>query len=153
MEFSSVNDFLRKAASVKNDELQAVDNGLIPFLDDPSVVGVTKELSESIEELFQNYGDEAFRQIALFCLGKWLALHSETVDDRTITESWSEALHVMNDIGKLSTAMQIIEQIGSFGGDDKWREMLRKIVSKSIVEEVEEGNKRAKKLKDYLTGQ
>lgn len=153
MDFSSVNDFIRKATSAKGNELEAIDKGLVPFLDDPAIVGVTPEIYSAIDKLFQTYGDEAFRQIGLFCLSKWLDLHSDTAGDHVATESWSEALHTMNDIGKLSSAMQIVEQIGSFAGDDQWRKMLRETVSKAIIEEVEEGSERAKSLKDYLTGE
>ena len=64
MEFSSVNEFLRKAASAKADNRTAIDDALLPYLEDPSVVGVSKEIAESIDELFFSYGDEAFRQIA-----------------------------------------------------------------------------------------
>lgn len=66
MEFSSVNEFLRKAASAKADNRTAIDDALVPYLDDPSVIGVSVEIAESIDELFCSYGDEAFRQIALF---------------------------------------------------------------------------------------
>jgi hypothetical protein len=32
----------------------------------------------------------------------------------------------------------IMEQVGSFGGDDSWRKMLRTIVGQSVLETIEE---------------
>jgi hypothetical protein len=45
---------------------------------------------------------------------------------------------VMSDISKLSTVLMILEQVGSFGGDDNWRKMLRTIVGQSVLETIEE---------------
>jgi hypothetical protein len=50
----------------------------------------------------------------------------------------SEMLMVMSDISKLSTVLMILEQVGSFGGDDNWRKMLRTIVGQSVLETIEE---------------
>jgi hypothetical protein len=50
----------------------------------------------------------------------------------------SEMLMVMSDISKLSTALMVLEQVGSFGGDDDWRKMLRTIVGQSVLETIEE---------------
>lgn len=137
MDFSSVDDFLRKAALAKKEKLQTIDDELADFIDDPSVVGVPTELAATIEQLLYTYGDETFKQIGLFCFGKWLAIHSELVDDHKQNESWDEALHTMNDVGKLSAAMQIIEQIGSFGGDDEWRRMLRNTIGQAVAGEID----------------
>ena len=151
MDFSSVNDFLRKAASAKEEKLQAIDNGLIDFIDDPSLVGVPLEVSETIEKLLYTYGDETFKQIGLFCLGKWLSVHSELIDDHIKNDCHNEALHTMNDIGKLSAAMQIVEQIGSFGGDDEWRRMLRQTISRCVLEKIEDNRSNTSSLEDYLS--
>jgi hypothetical protein len=48
------------------------------------------------------------------------------------------ALWVMNDISKLSLILNTLEDIGSFGGDDDWRKMIKKIVSKTVIENLEE---------------
>jgi hypothetical protein len=32
----------------------------------------------------------------------------------------------------------VLEQVGSFGGDDDWRKMLRTIVGQSVLETIEE---------------
>ena len=82
MDFSSVDDFLRKAASAKDEKRIAIDDSLAPLMDDPSIVGVPVELLDAIEHLLSAYGDEAFRQIALFCLGRWLSVHADRVNDQ-----------------------------------------------------------------------
>lgn len=138
LDFSSVNDFLRKASSAKNNERQAIEEGLSPLIEDPALIGVPPEMADCIEHFVGDHGDEALRQIGLFCIGKWMKLHAVMVDEHGNNEDWPEALHVMNDASKLSTAMQIIEQVGSFGGDDSWRKMLRGFVSQSILEKLEE---------------
>lgn len=152
MDFFSVDDFLRKATSAKDEKRIAIDDSLVPFMDDPSIVGVPVELADSIDHLLSAYGDEAFRQIALFCLGKWLNIHAERVNDQTKTESWPEALHTMSDIGRLSSAMQTIEQIASFTGDDQWRKMLRSIVGQSVLERIEESNYETEDFMDLFFG-
>jgi hypothetical protein len=71
MDFSSVGDFLRQAATAKQDKRQAIDDQLMPLMEDPATVGIPPNLAAAIETLLEAYGDETYRQIALFCLGKW----------------------------------------------------------------------------------
>ena len=75
MDFSSVGDFLRQAATAKQDKRQAIDDHLEPFMEDPATVGIPPELATAIETLLEAHGDETYRQIALFCLGKWHQIH------------------------------------------------------------------------------
>ena len=142
MDFSSVGDFLRQAATAKQDKRQAIDDHLVPFMEDPGTVGVPPELGASIETLLEAYGDETYRQIALFCLGKWHQTHcsvlQQHIENDGTSEMLSEMLMVMSDISKLSTVLMIMEQVGSFGGDDDWRKMLRTIVGQSVLETIEE---------------
>lgn len=138
MDFSSVGDFLRKAATAKQDRRKVIDEGLSPFLEDPSTIGVTPALSETLEELTEQYGDEALRQVALFCIGRWHRLHTDILSQHLKNDGTSEALLTMNDLSKLSTILQLLEQVGSFGGDDAWRKMLRQIVGQSLLEHIEE---------------
>jgi len=138
MDFSSVNDFLKKATSAKSQERQLIDDELDPFLSDPATIGVTPELSEDIEALKEKYGDEAFRQIGIFCLGKWLEIHENILQQHIQTETMDAALLTMNDISKLTLAIQTIESIGSFGGDEEWKRMLKDIVGQSLLERLEE---------------
>lgn len=138
MDFSSVNDFLKKASSAKNQERQLIDDELDPFLSDPATVGITPSLSEAIDELKEEYGDEALKQIGIFCIGKWLELHEEVLHQHIQTETMDAALMTMNDISRLALIVQMLESIGSFGGDEDWRKMLKGIVGQSLLEKLEE---------------
>jgi hypothetical protein len=138
MDFSSVNDFLTKASSAKNQERQLIDDELDPYLSDPATVGITPDLSEAIDALKEKYGDEAFKQIGIFCLGKWLEVHEEVLHQHIQTERMDGALMTMNDISRLTLAIQTLEGIGSFGGDEDWRKMLKGIVGQSLLEKLEE---------------
>jgi hypothetical protein len=138
MDFSSVNDFLKKATSAKSQDRQLIDDELDPFLSDPATIGITPELSEDIDSLKTKYGDEAFRQIGIFCLGKWLEIHEEILQQHIQTETMDAALLTMNDISKLTLAIQTLEGIGSFGGDEDWKRMLKDIVGQTLLERLEE---------------
>jgi hypothetical protein len=138
MDFSSVNDFLKKATSAKSQDRQLIDDELDPFLSDPATIGITPELSEDIDGLKEKYGDEAFRQIGIFCLGKWLEIHEEVLQQHIQTETMDAALLTMNDISKLTLAIQTLEGIGSFGGDEDWKRMLKDIVGQTLLERLEE---------------
>ena len=138
MDFSSVGDFLRQAATAKQDKRQAIDDQLMPFMEDPATVGIPPDFAAAIEALLETYGDETYRQIALFCLGKWHHAHCEILQQHIENDGTSEMLMVMSDLSKLSTVLMLTEQVGSFGGDDSWRKMLRTIVGQSVLETIEE---------------
>jgi len=138
MDFQSVGDFLRQAASAKQDHRKVIDENLAPFLEDPATIGIPLSLSEKIEELLERHGDETYRQIAIFCIGKWHTVHTEILQQHVDNDGMSEALLTMNDLSKLSSVLQMLEQVGSFGGDETWRKMLRKMVGQSVLETIEE---------------
>jgi len=138
MDFSSVGDFLRQAATAKQDKRQAIDDQLEPFMEDPSTVGIPPDLAAAIETLLEAHGDETYRQIALFCIGKWHQAHCEILQQHIENDGTSEMLMVMSDLSKLSTVLMLSDQVGSFGGDDNWRKMLRTIVGQSVLETIEE---------------
>ena len=138
MDFSSVGDFLRKAASAKQDRRQAIDENLAPFLEDPAVAGVPPSLATTFKDLFEQYGDEVYRQIAIFCIGKWHTIHTEILQEHVDNNSVPEALLTMSDLSRLCSALQILEQVGSFSGDEEWRTMLKKLVGQAVLEGIEE---------------
>lgn len=138
MDFSSVGDFLRKAASAKQDKRKVIDENLAPFLEDPATIGIPPDLSECLEALMEEHGDETLRQVALFCIGKWHRVHAEILQQHIENDGISEALLTMSDLSKLSTVLMLLEQVGSFGGDEDWRKMLRHIVGQTLLEHLEE---------------
>ena len=136
--FQSVGDFLRKATSAKNDDRQRISEEIAPTLEDPDTIGVPLGLLQSIDQLTASYGDEAIRQTALFCLARWMQIHSEFLEQHQLTESMEEALLTATDMTRLCVAMEIISNIGSVGGDDSWRAMLNETITQEILEASEE---------------
>jgi hypothetical protein len=138
MEFSSVDDFLRKATNAKKNEKDLIDDELHGMLSDPSTVGVPPELAKTIGGLYKEYGDEALRQVGMFALGKWMHLHNETIQSHIEHGGWQESLLVMNDISRLSAALRMVEEIGSFSGTEQWTKMLKKAVGQAVMENCED---------------
>jgi uncharacterized protein YjeT (DUF2065 family) len=138
MEFGSVDDFLRKATNAKKVERDVIDEELSDMLDDPAVIGIPPELAKTLEGMLEKYGDESLRQVGMFCLGKWMHVHNQTIQSHVVTESWPEALLTMNDVSKLSTALRIVEEVGSFGGSEQWTKMLKALVGQAVMESCED---------------
>ena len=138
MDFGSVDDFLRKATSAKKDERDVIDEEIGNMLGNPAVIGVPPELAMVLEDMLEKYGDECFRQVGMFCLGKWLSIHNKNIQAHIQTEGWQEALLTMNDVSKLSTALRIVEEVGSFGGSEEWTKMLKRLVGQAVMENCEE---------------
>jgi hypothetical protein len=138
MEFGSVDDFLRKATNAKKIERDVIDEELGDMLDNPAVFGIPPELAKTLEGMLEKYGDEALRQVGIFCLGKWMHIHNATIQAHVEAEGWPEALITMNDVSKLSTALRIIEEVGSFGGEEQWTTMLKALVGQAVMENCEE---------------
>lgn len=138
MDFSSVSDFLRKAASSKERDREIIDEQLAPFLEDHSTVGITPDLHSTIENLVEKHGDEAYKQIGMFAIGQWAKVHQENLQQHVINEGMVEGLLTMNDLSKITLCLQTLEAIGSFGGDSSWRVMLKEVVGQAVLETLEE---------------
>lgn len=138
MDFSSVGDFLRQAASSKENDRKIIDEQLAPFLEASSTVGVTPEFHQSIETLVEQHGDEAYRQIGMFAIGQWAKVHEEWLQQHILNEGMGEALLTMNDLSRITLCLQTLDSIGSFGGDDSWRAMLKNEVGQAVLENLEE---------------
>ena len=136
--FDSVDAFLKAARSAKRQQEALINERLAPFLDDKSTVAVTPDMLEVIDTLIEKYGDEPLRATAMFCIGKWMRTHQEILEQHIENEDVQAALWVMNDISKLSLILNTLEDIGSFGGDDDWRKMIKDVVSKTVIENLEE---------------
>jgi len=132
--FNSVDDFLRKAREAKSEKSEEMREWVQDFVNDPSMVGVPVEMANTIGQLMEKYGDEALRQIVLFSLGKWYGVHVGVVQEMVATEDFGSSIAAAMDAARINTAIQTLENVGSFGGDDDWRAMLRE----SIVSEVDE---------------
>jgi hypothetical protein len=136
-EFSSVNDFLRQAVAAKDSKRQAISASITPDLQDHGMVGIPPRLANTLESMLQSYGDEAYRQVALFCLGKWFEMHIGMFEE-LIGEEPSMGCSCLMDATRIADSLHLLSEINSIGGDKGWRDMLSETLSQHILEELEE---------------
>ena len=136
-QFASVDDFLRQAVAAKSGKREAIGASIAPHLQDTGTVGIPPELAKTIELMLQRYGDETYRQLALFCLGKWFELHIGMFEE-LIGEEPSMGCSCLMDSTRIADALHLLSEINSIGGDRDWRIMLEKTLSQHILEELEE---------------
>lgn len=136
-EFSSVNDFLRQALAAKSGKRQAINASISSDLEDRGLVGIPPQLAKTLEDMLHCYGDEAYRQVALFCLGKWFEMHIGMFEE-LIGEDPSPACSCLMDATRVADALHLLHEINSIGGDKGWRTMLSDTLSQHILEELEE---------------
>jgi len=147
MNFSSVDDFLRQAKSVKEETIASIDDNLTPFFEDTGLIGVPPILADSIATLVKTYGDETYRQIALFAINQWHSYHSNVLRKQINNDCIQEGLAIMNDLSCLSTILQLLQQTCSFSGDEQWFKMIKTKITHAMLEKLEEDNI---SLEDYL---
>jgi len=136
--FQSVDDFLRKAMGAKSGDRQIIEEEVGMQLDDPDLVVIPQDLVNFIDDAVEKYGDEALRHIALFCLGKWMALHDEVLEQHIELDSTHAAILTAGDLTTLANAGKLLASVGSFGGDEEWRAMLKELTVQSVLEQCEE---------------
>ena len=138
--FSTAEAFLREAAAAKQDKREAIAASLSPHLQDQGTVGVPPALHKTINAFVGRYGDAAYRQIALYCLGKWFEAHTEASEDLFQTGCFPEACACLMDATRISDSLHLIAEVGSLGGDDDWNAMLEGELSQAILETIEENH-------------
>ena len=138
-DFFSVDQFIRQAVAAKDGKRQAISDSISPGLQDHGLVGIPPKLAKSLETMLERYGDEAYRQVALFCLGKWFELHHGMFQE-LIGEEPSMACSCLMDATRIADALHLLSEINSIGGDKGWRDMLSQTLSQHILEELEEEN-------------
>lgn len=140
MDFSldSVGDFLRRAQGAKAKQREAINEHLEPLLDDPSTYALPPAITEALDELYERFGDEALKQVGLVAIGKWAAMHEEMLDEHIANGGQAEALLTMNDLSRITTALRILADIGSFGGDEDYRQAIKKEINQAVLEKIEE---------------
>lgn len=122
----------------KNGDRQIIEEEVGMQLDDPDLVGIPEDMVDAIDDAVEKYGDEALRHIALFCLGKWMGIHQEVLDQHIELDSTHPAVLTASDLTTLSNAGRLLASVGSFGGDEEWRTMLKELTVQSVLEQCEE---------------
>lgn len=137
-DFSTVGDFLRAAQSAKAERLQAVSESITPHLNEHGTVGVPPALAKTIDGLLEAHGDEAYRQVALFALGKWFELHVGMSEEHFANDDLAFGASAIMDATRISDALHLLAEIKSFGGSQSWKQMLNETLSQFILENIEE---------------
>ena len=136
--FSTAGAFIRDTAAAKQNKRDAISASIAPHLSDHGTVGVPPKLHKAIEYFLEQYGDETYRQVALFCLGKWFESHTEAAEDLFGTGQMPEAVACMMDATRISDSLHLVCEVGSLGGDQDWKIMLEEELSQAILEHIEE---------------
>lgn len=134
---NSVDAFLKAARSSKSSQLDAINKELAPMIQSPSTYAIPPDLAESINALAEQYGDEAWKQIMMFCLGHWLETHEEVINE---TDDPDIALWTMADLSTLRHCLSMVDGISAFKGTDQWKEMIQEQVGQAVLEACEEQN-------------
>jgi hypothetical protein len=134
----SVDGFLKAVRQAKSAKRQAVDAGLSDQLSDPDCIGVPADFSRSVDKLIERYGDEALRSIALWAIGRWTQIHQRILEQRMITGDLQGTALTSSDLARLTTALRSVSDVGSFGGDEDWRAMLKEDLGQAVLETMEE---------------
>ena len=124
----------------KSSDRQIIEEEVGTQLDDPDLVGIPQDMVAAIDEAVEKYGDEALRHIALFCLSKWMAIHGEMLEQHIELDSTHPAVLTAGDLTTLANAGKLLASVGSFGGDEEWRAMLKELTVQSVLEQCEEDN-------------
>ena len=140
MDFSSVDDFLRQAKSVKEKTIASIGENLTPYFDDAGLVGVPPVFVNSIADLMSEYGDETYRQITLFCMNQWHNYHAHILRKQINNDCIQEGLVIMDDLSRLTTVLQLLQQTSSLSGDEQWLKMIKATVTSAMLEKLEESN-------------
>ena len=136
--FDSVGDFFRKTREAKADKRAAIDEGLSPLLTDPSTFAIAPDAADLLEKSLERYGDEALKAMAIVALGKWVELHGTWLEQHMLNGSVQEAVLTACDMTKLTQAVRLLEDVGSFGGDDDYRAAMRQQINQAVLERLEE---------------
>jgi hypothetical protein len=136
--FDSVNRFLQEVSGAKADRREAVNKGMAPLLDDPSTFIMAPDAANLLDGALEKYGDEALKQTAIVALGKWVVCHEEWLEQHIMNESAPEAALTAADMTKIAQAIRLIEDVGSFGGDEDYRKAVKKQINQAVLEKLEE---------------
>lgn len=150
MDFSSVNDFLHKAQASKEPARRAIQDGIEGLIIDENTVAIPPHLSASINDLVETFGDEALRQIAIFCIAKWSEIHQGIAQDQFESEDIHALLLTSVDLTRMTDCLHCLKEIASFGGPEDWNDMIIANTSQAVLERIEEKGIDAKRWRDLF---
>lgn len=146
--FESVDAFLKAVRSSKGDRRQAIEEELKPMLQGSSTYAVPPSLAKQIHQLTEQYGDEAWKQTAMFCICYWASFHRDTIQNTTDRDA---AIWAMADLTTLRHCIEMIDSVTSFNGQKEWKQMLQEEVGQAVLEACEEQDITVKEWLDRLS--
>lgn len=138
MDFTSPDQLIKAAQAAKQGQRDEIGERLAPIIDDPHAFSIPAALVAEIEALTTKYGDEALKSVAMWSLGTWHGIHTDMLQQHNIHGNHEAALWIMSDIAKLGLCLQVLADIGSLGGDEQWKEMLKENIGQAVIEHLEE---------------
>jgi hypothetical protein len=144
--FDSVDKFLQQAQAAKASQRKAIDKGMEPLLDDPATFAIAPDAADLLDQSLENYGDEALKQMAIVAMGKWVGLHQEWLEQHIAHESAPEAALTASDMTKIVQAIRLLEDVGSFGGDEDYRKAIKEQINQAVLERLEEDGRSAEEV-------
>jgi len=138
MDFQSPDQLIKAAQAAKQGQRNEIGESLAPIIDDPHAFSIPAALVADIEALMQQYGDEALKAVAMWSLGTWHGIHADFLEQHNIHGDHEAALWVMSDLAKLGLCLQVLADIGSIGGDEQWKQMLKANIGQAVIEHLEE---------------
>lgn len=138
LDFSTVSDFLRRAAEAKEDKREAISSFVASSVDSKGTVALPPHLAETLEGMLEEHGDEAYRQVGLFCIGKWFQLHAEMSQELASYGETEAACRCLMSSTRIADALHLLSEVESVGGDADWRAMLKTEITQHLMEEIEE---------------
>jgi len=137
----NVADFLQHIRQGKARKRQVIDTATAPLLSDPATFAMPVEASQTLDSHVQRFGDEPLKQYAIVALGKWVNFHQEWLEQHIAHGSAAEAALTAADLTKIVQAIRIIEEVGSFGGDEDYRKEMKQQINQAILEDLEENGR------------
>lgn len=134
--FHSVDEFLRRIREAKASQRHSVEQFVSEHFEDPHLVAVPPELGEQINDYVEAYGDEALRQISLFAMGKWFAIHTAYIQELVANDNVQSVVATTMEASRISQCITTLETVGSFSGHDSWREMVKTLAIGHINDEM-----------------
>jgi hypothetical protein len=148
--FESVGKFLQQAQAAKEGQRAAINKGMEPLLDDPAVFAIAPNAADALDKAMEDYGDEALKQTAMVAMGKWCELHQEWLGQHIMHESASEAAVTASDMAKIIQAIKLLDEVGSFSGDETYRKAIKQQINQAVLEKLEEDGRDANEVfSDY----
>lgn len=141
--FDSVSKFLQQAQEAKDGQRAAISRGMEPLLSDPTVFAIAPDAANALDKAMEDYGDEALKQTALVAMGKWCELHQEWLEQHIMHDSASEAAMTASDMVKIVQAIKLLEEVGSFSGDEDYRNAMKQQINQAVLEKLEEDGRDA----------